>query len=118
MRHWNKLDKLEKGLVKMWGKFPQNLEYPSELARLLMMQGQWEKAEKVLRTILGQWTNPKLEKCLLGFCLKMKNLQLNQGIEPVTYWRCIAPQNTVRTLIFFCVRESHKVFSKIRLKKS
>lgn len=80
MRHWNKLDKLEKGLVKMWEKFPQNLEYPSELARLMMMQGQWEKAEKVLRTILGQWKNPQLEKCLLGFCLKMKNLQLNQGM--------------------------------------
>ena len=109
MRHWNKLDKLEKGLVRMWEKFPQNLEYPSELARLLMMQGHWDKAEKVLRTILDQWTNPKLEKCLLGLCLKMKNLQLNQGNESLRLVLVFLAQKAVRSFSFHCVRELHKI---------
>ena len=51
------------------------MEYPSELSRLLMMTGRFEKAEKVLRKLVERWPNAELEKCLLGLDLKLKNIK-------------------------------------------
>jgi hypothetical protein len=64
---------------KMMSKFPRILENPSELSRLLMMRGRWEKAETVLRNVEKIWPNSKMEKCLLGLCLGLKRLKTNKG---------------------------------------
>ena len=59
----------------MSDKFSSIMEYPSELSRLLMMTGRFEKAEKVLRKLVERWPNAELEKCLLGLDLKLKNIK-------------------------------------------
>ena len=63
----------------MASKFPRILEYPSELSKLLMMRGHWEKAETVLRNVEKIWPNSKLEKCLLALCVGLKRLKTNKG---------------------------------------
>ena len=63
----------------MTQKFASNLEYPSELARLLIQTGRFEKAEKVLRNVEKIWPSARMEKCLLGLDLKLKNLREIDG---------------------------------------
>ena len=74
----------------MTQKFASILEYPSELARLLMQTGRFEKAEKVLRNVEKIWPNAPVEKCLLGLDLKLKNLRKKDGeINEITYFATV-----------------------------
>ena len=74
----------------MTEKFASILEYPSELARLLMQTGRFEKAEKVLRNVEKIWSNAPVEKCLLGLDLKLKNLRKKDGeINEKTYFATV-----------------------------
>jgi hypothetical protein len=63
----------------MCEKFPASLEYPSELSRLLMKRGRFDKAEAVLRKISKDWPHAKEERCLLALNSKLLHPESIKG---------------------------------------
>ena len=85
-RHRKEKDELIKALILMKSKFPNALEYASELAMEYLKRRQYRKAVNEYELIIRRWPNKALkEKVLLGLILhltkKDKDDQYHETIE-------------------------------------
>jgi aspartate beta-hydroxylase len=81
-RQRNERDKLIKALLQMRDKFPNAIDYPSELALMYLYNRQYHKAADTLRDITVRWPGKSdKEKALLGLTLSWMN-NLNDSNVP------------------------------------